>query len=141
MKSLMFFNHQKFTQYWYVINLIFLLFLFIFYCAKGQLISKIFFGIINSPKYKQKNSTCFRSFFEGNWRHQKDISKLTDLYPRFLEEGNYEIFIENRRQGEGGVEKPCIKVHIFWEGHKILRNLHLLFVLCTASQIIGGDFD
>ena len=33
-----------------------------------------------------------------------------------------------------------IKVHIFWKGHKILRNLHQLFVLCTASQIIGGDF-
>ena len=32
------------------------------------------------------------------------------------------------------------KVHIFWEGHKILWNLHQLFVLCTASQIIGGDF-
>ena len=29
------------------------------------------------------------------------------------------------------------KVHIFCEGHKILRNLHQLFVLCTASQIIG----
>ena len=23
--------------------------------------------------------TCFRSFFGRNWRHQKDISKLTDL--------------------------------------------------------------
>ena len=34
----------------------------------------------------------------------------------------------------------CIKVHIFWEGHKILRNLHHIFVQCTASQIIGGDF-
>ena len=34
----------------------------------------------------------------------------------------------------------CFKVHIFWEGHKILRNLHQLFVLCTASQIIGGEF-
>ena len=33
-----------------------------------------------------------------------------------------------------------VKVHIFWEGHKNLRNLHQLFVLCTASQIIGGDF-
>ena len=32
------------------------------------------------------------------------------------------------------------KVHIFWEGQKKLRNLHQLFVLCTASQIIGGDF-
>ena len=26
------------------------------------------------------------------------------------------------------------KVYIFWEGHKILRNLHLTFVLCSASQ-------
>ena len=32
------------------------------------------------------------------------------------------------------------KVHIFWEGHKILRNLHQSFFRCTASQIIGGDF-
>ena len=24
-------------------------------------------------------STCFHWFFGGNWRHQKDISKLTDL--------------------------------------------------------------
>ena len=27
-----------------------------------------------------------------------------------------------------------VKVQIFWEGHKILRNLHLTFVLCSASQ-------
>ena len=35
---------------------------------------------------------------------------------------------------------PFYKVHIFWEGHKILRNLHRRFVLCSASQIYGGDF-
>ena len=27
-----------------------------------------------------------------------------------------------------------VKVHIFWEGHKILRNLHLTFALRSASQ-------
>ena len=27
-----------------------------------------------------------------------------------------------------------VKVHIFWEGHKILWNIHLTFVLCSASQ-------
>ena len=32
------------------------------------------------------------------------------------------------------------KVHIFWESHKILRNLHRRFDLCRASQIYGGDF-
>ena len=33
-----------------------------------------------------------------------------------------------------------IKVHIFWEGHKILRNLHQLFDWQYIGQIIGGDF-
>ena len=32
------------------------------------------------------------------------------------------------------------KVHIFWEGHKILRNLHQLFDWYYIRQIIGGDF-
>ena len=33
------------------------------------------------------------------------------------------------------------KVHIFWEGHKILRNLHQLFDWqYIVGQIIGGDF-
>ena len=34
-----------------------------------------------------------------------------------------------------------IKVHIFWEGLKILRNLHLTFFLCSAIQKSGGDFE
>ena len=33
-----------------------------------------------------------------------------------------------------------VKVHIFWEDHTILRNLRCRFVLCSASQIYGGDF-
>ena len=33
-----------------------------------------------------------------------------------------------------------IKVHIFWEGHKILWNLHQLFDWPYIGQIIGGDF-
>ena len=32
------------------------------------------------------------------------------------------------------------KVSMFWEDNKILLNLHQLFVLFTASQIIVGDF-
>ena len=32
------------------------------------------------------------------------------------------------------------KVHIFWEGHKILRNLYRRLVLCSANQIYGEDF-
>ena len=33
-----------------------------------------------------------------------------------------------------------VKVHIFWEGHKILRNLHLTFDCSTYSQKLGEDF-
>ena len=33
------------------------------------------------------------------------------------------------------------KVHIFWEGHKILRNIHRRFDLnYYIGQIYGGDF-
>ena len=31
-------------------------------------------------------------------------------------------------------------LYVFWEGHKILRNLHLTFVLCSNGQTQGGDF-
>ena len=32
------------------------------------------------------------------------------------------------------------KVHIFWEDHKFLQNLHFRFVLCISSQIYSEDF-
>ena len=34
----------------------------------------------------------------------------------------------------------CGKVHIFWEGHKILRNLHRRFDRYYIGQIYNGDF-
>mgnify|MGYP007025462761 CR=1 FL=1 len=33
-----------------------------------------------------------------------------------------------------------VKVHIFWEGHKILQNLHCKFDRYYIRQIYGGDF-
>ena len=33
------------------------------------------------------------------------------------------------------------KVHIFWEGHKIMRNLQRRFYLYYIGQIYGGDFE
>ena len=32
------------------------------------------------------------------------------------------------------------KVHTFWEGHKILQNLHLTFECMYCSQKLGEDF-
>ena len=36
--------------------------------------------------------------------------------------------------------RDILKVHIFSEGHKILRNLHQLYDWQYIEQIIGGDF-
>ena len=36
--------------------------------------------------------------------------------------------------------KFSLKVHIFWEGHRILWNLHQLFDWQGKGQIIGGDY-
>ena len=56
--------------------------------TKGQIKLKQFFKPMFPPKNKWTNSalllwnlrsTCFHSIFGGNWRHQKDILKLTDL--------------------------------------------------------------
>ena len=62
---------------------------FFYYCLdKGQLISKGLFGILNSPKKQTKkidfttmvpHVKLFLFIFWENWKHQKDISKLTDL--------------------------------------------------------------
>ena len=37
------------------------------------------------------------------------------------------------------IRKKC-KVHIFWEGHKVLRNLHRRFDGYFIGQIYGEDF-
>ena len=38
------------------------------------------------------------------------------------------------------MKKGRFKVHIFWEGHKILRKLHCRFDWHYIGQIYGGDF-
>ena len=66
--------------------------------------------------YLFKFNTSKNAFFKRNQLH---FSKLLQAY--FL---NWVSF----------------KVHIFWEGHKFLRNFHPSFVLCSNGQISGGDF-
>ena len=58
-------------------------------------------------------STLKRPFCKGRAIQQKYIYSTTALYN---------------------------KVHIFWEGHKIFRNLHLTFVLCSASKKVRWRF-
>ena len=53
---------------------------------KGQLISKCLFGFFNFLQKTNKRiqfyyyETFCRSFFGRNWRQQKDIYNLTDIY-------------------------------------------------------------
>ena len=54
------------------------------------------------------------------------------------DEEGWENFACTLVTGQGDNTK-C-KVHIFWEGHKILWNLHQLFDWQYIGQIIGGDF-
>ena len=49
------------------------------------------------------------------------------------------LFLDRDLQIMLAFGKTRFKVHIF-RGHKILRNLHLPFVLSSASQKLGEDF-
>ena len=42
--------------------------------------------------------------------------------------------------GAYAVSSTKYKVNIFWEGHKILQNLHRRFDHYYIGQIYGGDF-
>ena len=42
--------------------------------------------------------------------------------------------------GQEGLSPCFFKVHIFWEGHKILQNFHRRFDHYFIGQIYGGDF-
>ena len=50
-----------------------------FAILKVRQIRNDFFKLTFLPKKERTNSTCFCSFFGRKWRHQKNISKLTDL--------------------------------------------------------------
>ena len=52
------------------------------------------------------------------------------------------LFINKRPQiaiEQFYIDKICVKL-MFWEGNKILRNLHLNFVYSTYRHKLGGDF-
>jgi hypothetical protein len=60
-------------------------------------------------------------------------NKLT-ITLKIYERNQIGIFIKNN-----GKKNIILKVHICWESPKILRDLHLTFVLCSASQKLGEN--
>ena len=71
-----------------------------------------------------------------NFAHKKSMEYLS-LYTRSVHETTTEIF-----RGSHAVLFlwEVGKVYIFWEGHKVLRNLHHRFDLYYIGQIYSGDF-
>ena len=63
------------------------------------------------------------------WNNQKYLSMLNTQYSR-----PELVLLVTSRVKAIRLKPEVYKVHIFWEGHKILRNLHLTFVQCSASQ-------
>ena len=72
---------------------------FIILKAKGQKKSKWSFQVdVSSEKRKNKfylllwnlRLTCFRSFFGGNWRHQKDILRFFCFLERYFNAQSYD---------------------------------------------------
>ena len=98
------------------------------------------------PKNEQMNSilllwylrsTCFRSFFGRNWRHQKDISKLTDLYY-----GNSSRNVFVRFLGE--LKKPKRHLEINWPltqpTLKTIRRSYQDNFLCWVVEFLPGVY-
>ena len=66
-----------------------------------------------------------------NWQYWQISSKFVS----FLQNKNfYELFLYILPLIFVLKSESFIKVHIFWEGHKILQNLHLTFVCMYSRQ-------
>ena len=65
-----------------------------------------------------QNNTNFNQLYHINWKSKRNIQPTRVML--------INLFIS--------------KVHIFWEGHKILRNLPLTFDPMYCSQKLGEDF-
>ena len=71
------------------------------------------FPFLGSILYRQKGKNWNINYYEHNWQCLNFFLKSNNL----------------------GRDHIYISVHIFWEGHKILRNLHLNFVLCSIVPV------
>ena len=85
-------------------------------------------------------NTCFENYF-----HQIDLGCKSYFQVAHVCSLNflYSCKFKNAKAVMVQKFKPnirYIKVHIFWEGHKGLQNLHLTFDCMYCSQKLGEDF-
>ena len=69
------------------------------------------------------------------------IAYLFDIFTFSIETDDFSVekWLEAKKMQLAFSRTNKLKFIYSEKATKILRNLHQLFVLCTASQIIGGD--
>ena len=104
--------HTDQKEFWHWIHNITLFFLGLKFIRK----------VGDSPSFKKFGA----EFYDKPFPFCKDLTFESDEY--------WECYVRSMTNtGE------YLKVHIFWEGHKILRNLHLTFDYSTDSQKLGSQ--
>ena len=92
--------------------------------------------------------SCLLYTLVGKWIYRKlklpilqiDGGKNKLFITWFHEFQNSRLFMVRQKIVLTLFVKYRIKVHLFWEGHKILQNFHQLFDWQYIGQIIGGLF-
>ena len=101
-------------------------------------------AVLNNPKTQVWLERHFFSWWVGGFPHIFRVKVLRWVCSKRLRTRSqscglviFLVLSGQLRWGspgeEGGVRQRAHKVHIFWEGHKILRNLHLTFDYSTYS--------
>ena len=111
---------------------------------KGQKKSKCFFKPTFPPINDQTNSTLllwnlrptfFRSFLKRNWRNQKDISKLTDLFGR-IGKIYFDKFSRCMKQPVTGASYFEWALFELWNSDALNSYFYrpVIFLLCQVCQ-------
>ena len=123
------------------------LFRWIYYChSKGQLISKCIFGIFKSPKKHMikfdfttmvPQVELFLFIFWENWRHQKDISKLTSTGMKLAKRTSVYC------RGSIGEYLMKIPSEMFWPScllpvSRLVYTIHLMTITSDSSHEINN---
>ena len=106
-------------------------------------LNEIFVYVMTISQKTYGSNSWLEDSISSAWSGVMTITMIIPYLPKFWSCGRLKV-----PKLENGQCKPWYrtiswyrhKVHIFWEGHKMLRNLHLTFDYSTYSQRLGEDF-
>ena len=104
-----------------------------------------YFRLINKQRWKIENPSnlggdnslvsLYITFWRPCWKRRG-----SEWCAVFQQLTNYDVVALLQNGVKKILKDNFFKVHIFWEGHKILWNLHRRFDWHYIGQIYGGDF-